>query len=116
MVYYLHLCVGGGEGMPCVCVRDGYVTIMILLVAFHVPGSFTFVEHRADNITCLCYTMMCPFTLTYPSRPLHTKGSNQHVGLCSIIRLVSGCSSQHVLRWRFLCLRRFVFVGETQQQ
>ena len=45
--------------MPCVCVRDGYVAVMILLVAFHMPCAFTLVEHRAENITCLCCTMMC---------------------------------------------------------
>lgn len=35
--------------MPCVCVRDSYVTVMILPVAFHTPGASTYVEHRAGR-------------------------------------------------------------------
>ena len=45
--------------MLFVSVRDDYVTVMILPAAFYIPGALTFVEHLADNITCLCCTTMC---------------------------------------------------------
>lgn len=49
--------------MPCISVRDGYVTIKTLpTVAFDMSGAFTLIEYRADKVYLfLFYHNVCSY-------------------------------------------------------
>lgn len=60
--------------MPWFCVRDGYVAVENLPVAFHVSVDFTSVEHRADNENVIVlYHCVCPYINLSRSAPLHLR-------------------------------------------